>query len=89
MCREEEARQQQRELKKVSRDLGRDQQQLEREEKRMVAEIKKAARDGDEAGAKQLAKQLISLRKQIGKSRAMESQGASHQSHPCSLNVVI
>jgi len=51
-------------LRKVTRDVERDRRELEREEKKLEAEIKKAAKTGNKQAATVLAKQLINVRKQ-------------------------
>lgn len=54
---------------------------LEREEKKLIAEIKKAAKDGQTGAAKTLAKQLIRTRDAMARMGAMKCslQGASTQ----------
>merc|ERR1711973_16731 len=49
-------------LRKVTRDVERDRRELEREEKKLEAEIKKAAKTGNKQAATVLAKQLINVR---------------------------
>ncbi|TPX40128.1 hypothetical protein SeLEV6574_g06774 [Synchytrium endobioticum] len=75
------ARQQQRDLRGVTRDLERDRQQLEKQEKQLEADIKKAAKSGNTALCKTLAKQLIRIRTQKQKSHSMSAQvsGISHR----------
>jgi len=51
-------------LRRVTRDVERDRRELEREEKKLEAEIKKAAKTGNKQAATVLAKQLINVRKQ-------------------------
>jgi len=51
-------------MRKVTRGVERDRRELEREEKKLEAEIKKAAKMGNKQAATILAKQLINIRKQ-------------------------
>lgn len=60
----EQVRTSQREITRGCRDLEREVLQLKREEQKLVKEIKAAASKGNNAGAKQLAKQLIRIRQQ-------------------------
>ena len=65
-------------LRKVTRDVERDRRELEREEKKLEAEIKKAAKMGNKQAATVLAKQLINVRKQKTRTYNMTSKvGAS------------
>ena len=50
--------------RRAQRDIDREKARMEREEAKVVAEIKKCAKQGNEHGAKVLAKQLVMLRKQ-------------------------
>ncbi|VVC92180.1 unnamed protein product [Leptidea sinapis] len=60
----EQQRQNDRELRKATREIDRDKVALEREEKKLEMEIKKMAKEGNNEGCKVLAKQLVQLRKQ-------------------------
>merc|ERR1711963_338300 len=61
-------------LRKVTRDVERDRRELEREEKKLEAEIKKAAKMGNKQAATVLAKQLINVRKQKTRTYNMTSK---------------
>ncbi len=63
-----------RQLRKVDRDVTRDRAALEREEKKLEMEIKKAAKAGNKAACTVLAKQLVQLRKQKQRSLVASSQ---------------
>ncbi|KAI9217795.1 Snf7 family [Blastocladiella britannica] len=67
-------RKQQRELKTSERSLDRDDLQLQRQEKQVEAEIKRAARAGNQAQCRALAKQLIAVRNQRAKLLAAKTQ---------------
>lgn len=58
-CTAEQLKENDRALRKVTRDVERDRRELEREEKRLEVEIKKAAKMGNKQAATVLAKQLI------------------------------
>merc|ERR1712119_56494 len=60
----EQLKENDRALRKVTRDVERDRRELEREEKKLEMEIKKAAKMGNKQAATVLAKQLINVRKQ-------------------------
>merc|ERR1711936_1407102 len=60
----EQLKENDRALRKVTRDVERDRRALEREEKKLEMEIKKAAKMGNKQAATVLAKQLINVRKQ-------------------------
>lgn|ERR1712051_65095 len=60
----EQLKENDRALRKVTRDVERDRRELEREEKKLEVEIKKAAKMGNKQAATVLAKQLINVRKQ-------------------------
>merc|ERR1719412_2420543 len=62
------------ELRKVGRDVERDRHKLEREEKNLEMEIKKAAKAGNKQVCTVLAKQLVQLRKQKTRSYAAGSR---------------
>jgi charged multivesicular body protein 2B len=66
-------RSQQRELRKVNRELERDRGGLDRQERQLEAEIKKAAKRGDKQAATAYAKQLVRLRQQKAKSMGLSS----------------
>ncbi|VVC92179.1 unnamed protein product [Leptidea sinapis] len=55
----EQQRQNDRELRKATREIDRDKVALEREEKKLEMEIKKMAKEGNNEGCKVLAKQLV------------------------------
>lgn len=76
-------------MKKVTRDIERDQNQLEREEKKLELEIKKLAKEGNKEGCAILAKQLIQLRKQKNRSLTARSkiQGVAMQNKMMGANV--
>lgn len=78
----ETVRSSQREIKKGTRDLDREVLALKREEAKLVAEIKAAAKTGNQASLKVLAKSLIRLRGQIAK-----LQGSSAQLRGVSTNL--
>lgn len=59
------ARSSQRDVNRNVRDIEREIAALKREEAKLVLEIKKAAKGGNEAGTRILAKQLVRLRGQI------------------------
>ena len=63
-----------RQLRKVGRDVDRDRAQLEREEKKLELEIKKAAKANNRAALNVLAKQLLQLRKQKQRNLNVSSQ---------------
>ncbi|KAF0686072.1 Aste57867_22037 [Aphanomyces stellatus] len=70
----EQARDAKRDIGHSQRDLEREKMALERQEKQLIADIKRAAKEGNAAGTKILAKQLIQLRQQKDKMVAMKSQ---------------
>ncbi|CAL8109096.1 unnamed protein product [Orchesella dallaii] len=67
------ARENERALRKVGRDLDREKLKLEQEEKKLVLEIKKAANEGNKEVCAILAKQLVQMRK--AKTRAYAAKG--------------
>ena len=67
-------REQDKNLRRVNRDVGRDRTQLEREEKKLEMEIKKAAKANNRAAVTVLAKQLVALRKQKQRTYVASSQ---------------
>lgn len=69
-----ELRDSKRELGRAQRDILREREELERQEVKLVNDIKKAAKNGQEATAKTLAKQLVRLRAQKDKLTAMHAQ---------------
>jgi charged multivesicular body protein 2B len=69
----ETVRTNERQLRKVTRDVERDRRELERDEKKLEMEIKKAAKAGNKQACTVLAKQLIQLRKQ--KTRTYQVNG--------------
>jgi len=70
----EQMRANEKELRKVGRDVERDRSKLEREEKSLENEIKKAAKAGNKQVCTVLAKQLVQLRKQKTRSYAAGSR---------------
>lgn len=70
----EQLRENDRALRRVDRDVGRDRLQLEREEKKLEMEIKKAAKAGQKDVCTILAKQLIQTRKQKQRTFVASSQ---------------
>ena len=78
-----------RELRKVDRDVERDRRGLEREEKKLETEIKKAVKQGNKQAATVLAKQLVQMRKQKTRTFVVQSQvrGANSQSKVMGANV--
>ncbi|BFZ25242.1 hypothetical protein BsWGS_28281 [Bradybaena similaris] len=71
---QEQIRENDKVLKKQTRDLTRDRNALEREEKKLEMDIKTAAKQGNKQAVTILAKQLVNLRKQKTKSYAMGSK---------------
>jgi len=70
----EQLRENDKALRKVTRDVERDRRELEREEKKLEMEIKKAAKMGNKQAATVLAKQLINVRKQKTRTYAATSR---------------
>lgn len=68
-------------LRSAQRDIERDRNQLEREKKRLEMEIKKAAKAGNKQVCVILAKQLIQLQKQEGRSVAASSRITGIKTH--------
>lgn len=85
----EVVRTQKRELNKTNRGLQRDQRQIERQEKALEMEIKKMAKQGNKQAATQLAKQLITLRKQKTRNMVVSSKvtGIGNQMTAMQANV--
>lgn len=77
----EQQRQNDRELRKATRDIDRDKANLEREEKKLEMEIKKMAKEGNNDGCKILAKQLVQLRKQKARMYNANSKITNVQMH--------
>ena len=75
-------------LRKVTRDVERDRRELEREEKKLEAEIKKAAKMGNKQAATVLAKQLINVRKQKTRTYNMSSKVGMGFRHWLSLSLL-
>ncbi|OQR84767.1 SNF7 family protein [Achlya hypogyna] len=69
----EQAREAKREIAHGQRDLEREKAALERQEKTLVLDIKRAAKDGNAAGTKILAKQLVQVRQQKDKLSVMKA----------------
>ncbi|XP_014252112.1 charged multivesicular body protein 2b [Cimex lectularius] len=84
----EQQRANEKNLRKASRDVEREKREIEREEKKLELEIKKAAKDGNTAACKILAKQLVQLRKQKNQSLNFNSkiQGISSQNRMMGVN---
>ena len=61
---EEQMKENDRALRRVSRGVNRDRNQLEREEKKLEDEIRKLAKAGNKEALTVLAKQLVQVRKQ-------------------------
>ncbi|KAK9918465.1 hypothetical protein WJX75_004255 [Coccomyxa subellipsoidea] len=70
----EQVRASQREITGGVRDLDRELLGIDREEKKLIKEIKEAARNGNEKGARALAKSLVRLRGQRTKVLASSAQ---------------
>ncbi len=68
----EQARTAKREVTRSQRDLDREVVALERNEKELIAQVKKAAKQGDTAGTAILAKQIVRLRAQKDQLRGMK-----------------
>lgn len=87
----EQLRENDRALRRVDRDVGRDRLQLEREEKKLEMEIKKAAKAGQKDVCTILAKQLIQTRKQKQRTFVASSQiqAAGFQAKAMGANVKI
>ncbi len=69
----EQAKEAKRGITQSQRELEREKMALERQEVQLIADIKRAAKDGNNAGTKILAKQLIQLRQQKDKMMLMKS----------------
>jgi charged multivesicular body protein 2A len=67
-------RKHQRALQKAIRDLDRERQKLEQQEKKVIADIKKAARAGQNNACKIMAKDLVRTRKYVQKFYGMRTQ---------------
>eukprot|EP01135_Chromosphaera_perkinsii_P008990 Nk52_evm8s1569 gene=Nk52_evmTU8s1569 len=86
---EQTLRKSKREMTKTQRGMDRERANLERQEKQLEIDIKAAAKKGDNATAKVLAKQLIKVREQKNKTAVMKSrvagisaqQQSMHSSH--------
>merc|ERR1719281_439232 len=63
----------QRQIKRSCRDVDRERSHLERNEKKLMADIKKAAKDGQIGAAKVMAKDLVRTRGYIKKMHKMKS----------------
>ncbi|KAK6633852.1 hypothetical protein RUM44_004459 [Polyplax serrata] len=87
----EQQRTNDRDLRKVSREIERDRAQLEREEKKIEMEIKKMAKEGNKEGCTLLAKQLVQLRKQKNRTVAATSKihGISAQNKMMGANIAL
>ncbi|RHY57677.1 hypothetical protein DYB38_006243 [Aphanomyces astaci] len=69
----EQAKEAKRGISQSQRELEREKMALERQEKLLIADIKRAAKEGNNGGTKILAKQLIQLRQQKDKMTMMKS----------------
>ncbi|RHY09063.1 hypothetical protein DYB25_008892 [Aphanomyces astaci] len=69
----EQAKEAKRGISQSQRELEREKLALERQEKLLIADIKRAAKEGNNGGTKILAKQLIQLRQQKDKMTMMKS----------------
>ncbi|ETW05913.1 hypothetical protein H310_03555 [Aphanomyces invadans] len=69
----ERAKEAKRGIAQSQRELEREKMALERQEKQLIADIKKAAKEGNTGGTKILAKQLIQLRQQKDKMTMLKS----------------
>eukprot|EP00899_Mesostigma_viride_P010317 jgi/Mesvir1/19287/Mv10362-RA.1 len=69
-----QVRESKREISQGVRALDREVMQLQREEEKLIAEIKRAAKQGNQDAAKILAKQLVRLRAQQTKMRNSQAQ---------------
>lgn len=67
-------RQETRNMKRNEREIERERLALQRQEQKLIAEIKKAARDGQTGATKTLAKQLVRTREAMGRMGAMKGQ---------------
>ncbi|KAM9342757.1 charged multivesicular body protein 2Ba [Pholidichthys leucotaenia] len=74
---EDVIREQNRELRRNQRQVGRDRTDLEKQEKQLQAEIKKMAKAGNKEACKVLAKQLVQVRKQISRTYGVSSKMTS------------
>lgn len=68
-----------RQLRKVGRDVERDRRELEKEEKKLESEIKRLAKSpGNKDAVALLAKQLVNIRKQKTRTYAANSRVSMH-----------
>lgn len=79
-------REQSRELRSTQRGIVRDRAALEKQEKQLEAEIKKMAKTGNKEACKILAKQLVQVRRQKGRTYAVSSKVTSMASHTRLMN---
>ncbi|KAL7385078.1 hypothetical protein ABVT39_014972 [Epinephelus coioides] len=70
-------KEQTRELRSTQRGIARDRTALEKQEKQLEAEIKKMAKSGNKEACKILAKQLVQVRRQKGRTYAVSSKVTS------------
>jgi charged multivesicular body protein 2A len=70
----EALRKHQRALNKSIRDLDRERTKLEQQEKKVIADIKKAAKAGQNAACKVMAKDLVRTRRYVQKFYQMKTQ---------------
>ncbi|XP_034549761.1 charged multivesicular body protein 2Ba [Notolabrus celidotus] len=70
-------KEQSKELRGTQRQIIKDRTALERQEKQMMAEIKKMAKSGNKEACKILAKQLVQLRRQMGRTYSVSSKVTS------------
>merc|ERR1711871_853233 len=71
------------------REIDREMRNLEKGEKKLMADIKKAAQKGDNANAKQLAKQLVRTRGTMGKLRQTSGQLGAIGNRAGSMNATM
>ena len=70
----EQLREQTKQLKRNEREIEREKLQLQRQEQKLIADIKKAAKDGQTSATKTLAKQLVRTRAAMERMGAMKGQ---------------
>eukprot|EP00802_Teleaulax_amphioxeia_P017245 Tamp_17395.p1 GENE.Tamp_17395~~Tamp_17395.p1 ORF type:complete len:214 (+),score=77.36 Tamp_17395:72-644(+) len=74
-------KQETRNMKRTEREIERERLGLQRQEQKLIAEVKKAAKDGQTGAVKTLAKQLVQTRNAMARMGMMKSQvsGAATQ----------
>ena len=70
----EQVRESQREIRKGTRGIEREIMDMKREEQKLIREIKAAAKTGNDASVKVLAKSLVRVRNQISKLQGQSAQ---------------